>query len=183
MAELFGTDEKDLRNRTASLLDDLAGQVKKPRRGVKRETAAERQRKAMAVKRQMATKSARRAPKPVKPKKISGVAAGKGFPLHERLLARTEPDGWYTHRQLLLLLPETNKNGLHGVIYAKLPQLGWIERRALVEFPSNRWLNKGMRADVAATQPGYVYRIGANLATERARAREKDAVLRSIHRE
>lgn len=179
MAELFGTDEKDLRAKTGNLLDELMAGKRKPRRQVARQTTAEKLRKARAAKKQMATKKARR-PKEAKQRKQTLVAKAAGFPLVERLLARTKADGWYTHGQLQKLLPETTKGSLHFLLYQKLPRLGWIERRALTEFPRDRWLNTkpGEKREQVMTRPGYVYRIGAELGEERARAREKDAILR-----
>lgn len=108
----------------------------------------------------------------------------QGVLLAERLLARTEPGTWYYFRQLRELLPETTVNGFKAILFQKLPDLGWIERKPIVDNPQASWLNhtgpkgekaaNGMYAATAAsTAPKYLYRIGAQQATERASARER----------
>ena len=109
---------------------------------------------------------------------------GQGVRLWERLLARTEPDKWYKFGQLRQLLPETTTSGVKAIVFQKLPDLGWIERQAIVANPTAQWLNvvgdpKKKNADgvlngaAATTAPRYVYRIGAQQAVERASARER----------
>lgn len=107
-----------------------------------------------------------------------------GVDLGERLLARTEPNVWYYFRQLRALLPETTTAGVKAVVYQKLRDLGWIERRAVIANPQAQWLNcegdptekaeSGMYAGtVAAIAPRYVYRIGVEQAEKRVRTRER----------
>lgn len=108
----------------------------------------------------------------------------QGVDLGERLLARTEPNVWYYFRQLRALLPETTTAGVKAIVYQKLRDLGWIERRALIDRPGEPWLgcegDPTEKADgemyagtIAAIRPRYVYRIGAEQAKKRARTRER----------
>jgi hypothetical protein len=106
----------------------------------------------------------------------------QGVPLAERLLARTEPDKWYYFRQLKMLMPETGKNGLNAIVFQKLPTLGWIERKALLDVASLSADAMGLdpaNAFRVLSQPRYVYRIGAQQGERRAQAREKLSALTS----
>lgn len=101
---------------------------------------------------------------------------GQGVTLAERLLARTDPGKWYRFGQLRALLPEATLGGVKAIVFQKLPDLGWTERQAIVANPTAQWLNAtgGGRETVRALiAPRYVYRIGAQQATERASARER----------
>lgn len=105
----------------------------------------------------------------------------QGVTLAERLLARTDPSKWYYFRQLEALMGnDTGRNGLKAIVYQKLPLLGWIERKALLDVASLSADAMGLDSAGAwrvISQPRYVYRIGADLAEKRARAREKLSVL------
>jgi len=109
---------------------------------------------------------------------------GQGVTLAERMLARTDPGKWYRFGQLRALLPEATIGGVKAIVFQKLPDLGWIERQAIVANPTAQWLNvvgdpKQKNADgvlngaAATIAPRYVYRIGAQQAVERASARER----------
>ncbi len=180
--------EKQMRAKAEALLMARATETAATRRAGRTMTKEDKARYKRALRTRALRKRARQAElkRERNAGKVHARNRSQGVPLAERLLARTEPDKWYYFRQLEMLLAETTRNGVHAIVYQKLPSLGWIERKALIEDVLNPWLDadkfthgpgKMYPGAQAATQPKYVYRIGAQLDEKRARARERLSAL------
>lgn len=180
--------EKEMRERAEALLLARTSEAAKARRHriavakAKKKYDPEKRREAQR-RYQERKKQKRVGPDFLEPPKKSWrrihTGAG-GYSLLERLVARTDPGKWYSHAQLLKLLPETNKNGLHAILYQKARGRGLVERLATIQFPEAPWLtvDTDLPSECAALRSRYVYRIGSDATALREAARRKEAALR-----
>jgi hypothetical protein len=187
-------DEEEMRRRADALLavkQTEAAKAKALARKTKKRPAVAKLRAEITARKAKRTKKDRRGfdflelAKKRKAMKRKKIPAAGGYSLFERLVARTDPDKWYSFAQLQKLLPETGKAGLKFTVYQKARDLGMLERRALIEDPDRPWLFDEKHADrgQAASQSRYVYRIGAKQPEFRARARLKEAAATSVYPE
>lgn len=176
--------EKQMRAKAEALLLARATDTAALRHANKPQTKEERAR----IKRALRTRALRKKVKQVELRKALRPARpwcghkSQGVTLAERLLARTDPGKWYYFRQLEVMMPETGRNGLKAIVYQKMPKLGWIERKALLDAASLSADARGLDQAGAfrvLSQPRYVYRIGAQQDERRAQAREKLSALTS----
>lgn len=164
--------EMEMRAKTEALLMARQEARAKAKR-TKKVSAAKRKKFQIAARKQWRTKMARKASGSEfleTAKASSRTRPRGGYTILERLLARTDPTKWYTHAQLVRMMPDTGKDGLHATLYQKARRLGLVERVAIP-------IETGLHPTLRIIAPKFAYRIGAHADKERARAREKELAL------